>query len=271
MERRRLKEKLFVIIFGSETRAGKFFDVLLLIVIGLSLVFVMLESVPSIHGRAETIIEAAEWIITVLFTLEYILRIYIVRNRQKYIFSFYGIIDLLAVLPVYFSLFIPTVYGLSVVRAIRLLRVFRILKLTRYIDESQFIAKALAASKRKIGVFLFSVLMLVTVLGSVMYIIESPESGFTSIPQSIYWAIVTLTTVGYGDIAPLTVAGKFISSLVMIIGYSIIAVPTGIVSSEIAQAAKKPSFEKRECSRCGEKKHTAGARFCYRCGEKFDH
>jgi voltage-gated potassium channel len=264
---KKLKEKLYTIVFESDTQAGKIFDLILLIAIGLSVFLVMFESVPSIYSKAKSQIKLAEWIITALFTAEYFLRIYIVRSKKNYIFSFYGIIDLLAILPGYISLFIPAVYGLSVIRAIRMLRIFRILKLTRYISESRYIGAALLASKRKIGVFLFSVLMLVTVLGAIMYIVESPESGFTSIPQSIYWSIVTLTTVGYGDIAPATVLGKMISSLVMIIGYSIIAVPTGIVTSEIAQAAKKEQTEVLQCANCGETNHNNQARYCHRCGE----
>ena len=264
------KEKLFRIVFRADTPAGKLFDIVLLVAISLSVVLVLLESVPFIFQKYGDSLHLGEWIITGLFTAEYIVRIAIVRNKQKYLFSFYGIIDLMSVLPVYLSLIFPPVYGLSVVRSIRLLRVFRILKLSRYLDESQLIVKALKASRRKIAVFLFAILMLVTILGSIMYIVESPESGFTSIPQGIYWAIVTLTTVGYGDIAPVTILGKIISSFVMILGYAIIAVPTGIVTSEFANLGENKKLQSRFCPSCSAEIPGSEDRFCRKCGKKID-
>lgn len=264
-----LKEKLYIIIFEADTPGGKAFDVVLLFLIGFSVLFVMLESVPSVNKEIGHWLIKAEWGITILFTIEYILRLWISTKTKKYLFSFYGIIDLLAVFPAYLGLIFPGTHGLSVVRSLRLLRVFRILKLTRYLSESNVLMTALRASKHKISVFLFAVIMLVTVLGSVMYIVESHESGFTSIPQSIYWAIVTLTTVGYGDIAPATVTGKFISSIVMIMGYAIIAVPTGIVSAEMTQLKNKNKASDTQCPHCGKHSKEDDARFCKYCGKSF--
>lgn len=227
------KVKLHDIIYEADTPAGKLFDIILLFVILFSIFLVMLESVESINAQYGYILDISEWIITILFSIEYLARIITVKNPRKYIFSFYGIIDLLSTIPKYLSLFILGAHSLVVIRALRLLRVFRILKLTRFIGESANFGKALRQSRAKIAVFITFVIVLCIILGSVMYLIENDkESGFTSIPRSVYWAIVTLTTVGYGDIAPITALGQFIASLIMILGYGIIAIPTGIILVE---------------------------------------
>ncbi len=254
------------VIFGVETRWGRMFDVVLLWAIVLSLVAIMLESVPAfreIHGRSLYIIE---WIFTIFFTLEYALRLWASEEPKKYAFSFLGIVDLLAIIPTYLSLFVVGSQFLLVIRAIRLLRVFRILKLVRYLKGAQMLITAIKASKEKVFVFLTAVVTLAVILGTLMYMVEGGENGFDSIPRSIYWAIVTLTTVGYGDIAPGTTLGQFFAALIMILGYSIIAVPTGIVSVEVAKASRVPSDS--TCSRCGETEHLPESRFCRRCGEK---
>ena len=254
------------VIFGVETRWGRMFDVVLLWAIVLSLVAIMLESVPAfreIHGRSLYIIE---WVFTIFFTLEYALRLWASEEPKKYAFSFLGIVDLLAIIPTYLSLLVVGSHFLLVIRAIRLLRVFRILKLVRYLKGAQMLITAIKASKEKVFVFLTAVVTLAVILGTLMYMVEGGENGFDSIPRSIYWAIVTLTTVGYGDIAPGTTLGQFFAALIMILGYSIIAVPTGIVSVEVAKASRVPSDS--TCSRCGETEHLPESRFCRRCGEK---
>ncbi len=228
----RWRSKLHEVVFEADTPAGKAFDIALLVLILGSILVVVLESVPAVRARHGRTFWAAEWVFTILFTVEYLLRLVSVRRPGRYVRSFFGIVDLLAVLPTYLSLLLPGAQALLVVRALRLLRVFRILKLGEFLGEAQMLAQALKASVRKIAVFLQAVLVMVLIIGSLMYLIETPESGFTSIPQSIYWAIVTLTTVGYGDIAPQTVLGKILASLVMILGYGLIAVPTGIVTVE---------------------------------------
>ena len=234
------KLKLHEVIYEADTPAGKLFDVILLFVILLSILLVMLESVEGIGSKYSYILDISEWIITVLFTIEYLARIISVKNPKTYIFSFYGIIDLLSTIPKYISLFILGTHSLVAIRALRLLRVFRILKLSRFIGESANFGKALKRSRAKISVFLSFVIVLCIILGTVMYLVESKEgSGFTSIPRSVYWAIVTLTTVGYGDIAPITALGQFIASLIMILGYGIIAIPTGIVTSEMTKSEKE--------------------------------
>lgn len=260
------RKKIFEIIFEAETPTGKLFDVLLLIVILLSIAFVMLESMSSISERFTNILRTAEWVITVVFTLEYILRIIISRRSFTYIFSFYGIIDFLSILPTYLALFLVGTQSLVVIRALRLLRIFRILKLTRYTSESSSIVTALRASREKISVFLFAVLTIVIIIGTLMYLIEGPETGFNSIPKGIYWAIVTLTTVGYGDIAPQTDLGQFVASFVMILGYAIIAVPTGIVTAEFTRNKKPLQETTRVCSNCNCEHHEENARFCKLCG-----
>jgi voltage-gated potassium channel len=259
-----IREHLYEIIFEADTKAGKFFDLALLIIILISVALVMLESVPEIQQNNRQILKISEWAITVIFTIEYILRITIIKKPFKYIFSFYGIIDFLSVIPTYLGLLIFGSHSLVVIRVLRLLRVFRILKLTRYTNAGKTLAQAMWNSRAKISVFIFFVLIIVTIFGTIMYIIEGEEHGFTSIPRSIYWAIVTLTTVGYGDISPVTPVGQFLASVVMIMGYAIIAVPTGIVTAEII----KPTFKSNTqvCPECLYESHENDAIFCKKCG-----
>jgi len=262
------KEKLYEIIFEADTPGGKLFDVALLIVILISVALVMLESVPGIRNENRELLRLLEWIITGIFTVEYFLRIIIVRKPLSYIFSFYGIIDFLSVIPTYIGLFILGSHHLVVIRILRMLRIFRILKLSRYTQAGRSLAKALWASREKIGVFIFFVIVLVIVIGTVMYIVEGEEHGFTSIPRGIYWAVVTLTTVGYGDISPETPFGQFLASVVMIMGYAIIAVPTGIVTAEII----KPSTTNNTqvCPNCMHDRHDDDAVFCKKCGSRIN-
>ena len=267
------KSKLHEIIYEADTPAGKLFDVVLLIVILLSIVLVMLESVDYIGSTYFSILNSLEWIITILFTLEYIARIVCVKNPKSYIFSFYGIVDFLSTIPKYLSLFILGSHSLVIIRALRLLRVFRILKLTRYIGESTNFGRALKRSRIKIAVFLSFVVVLCVILGTVMYLIEGDKgSGFTSIPRSVYWAIVTLTTVGYGDIAPVSSLGQLIASLIMILGYGIIAIPTGIVTSEMTKSQRNNIPKNTQsCANCMESYHSDNAHFCHKCGEHLNH
>lgn len=254
------------VIFGVETKWGKGFDVVLLWTILASVVAIMLESIPAFQAKHVTLLHAIEWAFTIFFTIEYVLRLWVSQKPKKYAFSFLGIIDLLAIIPTYLSLIITGSQFLLVIRAIRLLRVFRVLKLVRYLKGAEMLVTAIKASKEKVFVFLTSVITLAVILGTLMYMIEGGENGFDSIPRSIYWAIVTLTTVGYGDIAPATTTGQFVAAFIMILGYSIIAVPTGIVGVEVAKASKDNSPQ--NCSRCGETEHLAESRYCQRCGEK---
>ncbi len=265
-----LKRKLFVIIFGTHTPAGKLFDVILLVLILVSVFAVMLESVSVLHQKYGAILRIIEWVVTIFFTLEYIARILIVKKPRQYIFSAFGIIDLLSILPTYLSFVIVGSQGLAIIRAVRLLRVFRVLKLMRFVSESQVLGKALISSRHKITVFFLFLLILVFILGSVMYLVEGSESGFTSIPTSIYWAIVTLTTVGFGDITPVSVLGQTIASIIMLLGYSIIAIPTGIVGAEIYKTVdrNKESDATKLCSECGIEGHRFDAKYCRNCGEK---
>lgn len=267
------KEKVHEVIYEADTPAGKLFDVILLLVILLSILLVMLESIESIGTKYAYILNVAEWVITILFSIEYIARIISVEKPKTYVFSFYGIIDLLSTIPKYISLFVLGTHSLVALRALRLLRVFRILKLTRFIGESANFGKALKRSRVKIAVFISFVIVLCIILGTVMYLVESNEgSGFTSIPRSVYWAIVTLTTVGYGDIAPITALGQFIASLIMILGYGIIAIPTGIVTSEMSKSEKEliPN-NTQNCANCNEDYHQDNAEFCHKCGNKINH
>jgi len=265
------KFKLHEIIYEADTPAGKWFDILLIFTILVSIILVMLESVESIDNEYHNFLNISEWIITILFTLEYIARIVTIKKPSNYIFSFYGVIDFLATIPKYLSIIFVGTHALIALRALRLLRVFRILKFTRYLGASMNLMKALKASKIKIFVFLFSVLVITIILGTVMYLIEGPENGFTNIPHSMYWAIVTLTTVGYGDLAPHTPFGQFIASLVMILGYGIIAVPTGIVTSEMTKQDTKIHTNTQSCPNCSFYKHMDNAEFCHKCGEKLNH
>lgn len=266
------KAKLHEIIYEADTPAGKLFDVVLLILILASILLVMLESVEDFALAHGEFLNIAEWVITILFSIEYFARIISIKKPTQYIFSFYGIIDFLSTIPKYLSLFIVGTHSLVALRALRLMRIFRILKLARFIGESNNIMRALKASRIKIGVFIMFVLILCTILGSIMYLVESGEdSGFTSIPRSIYWAIVTLTTVGYGDIAPLTALGQLIASIIMIMGYGIIAVPTGIVTAEFATMDKeKVHLNTQSCPNCSAEGHRDDAEFCFECGESLN-
>lgn len=264
------KSKLHEVIYEADTPAGKLFDVLLLITILASILLVMLESVPSINNKYYHFFNISEWVITILFSIEYILRIVSIKKPKHYILSYYGLIDLLSTIPKYLSLIFGGAHALVVLRALRLLRIFRVLKITRYLGESNKLLFALKASKPKITVFVFAVVILCLILGSIMYIVEADaDSGFISIPRSVYWTIVTLTTVGYGDIAPVTTIGQIIASIVMILGYGIIAVPTGIVSAEYTAQFKKTPTNTRTCESCGTEKHNDDAKFCHNCGDKF--
>ncbi|SNR32689.1 voltage-gated potassium channel [Lutibacter agarilyticus] len=263
------KSELHDIIYEADTPKGKIFDILLIITIIISIVLVMLESVESIDKKYHDLLNISEWVITILFTIEYFARIICIKKPSTYIFSFYGIIDFLATIPKYVSIFLVGSHALVALRALRLLRVFRILKLARYLGASIGLMTALKASRIKISVFLFSVIVLTIILGTIMYLVEGPANGFTSIPRSMYWAIVTLTTVGYGDIAPHTPFGQFIASLVMILGYGIIAVPTGIVTAEITRVdQKKSAINTQHCSNCSADNHLDTSKYCHKCGEK---
>lgn len=265
------KHKLHEVIYEADTPSGKLFDVVLLILIIASIILVMLESVNEFATSHGDFLNISEWIITILFTLEYFARIISVKKPKEYIFSFYGIVDFLSTIPKYLSLFLVGSHSLVALRALRLMRVFRILKLARFIGESNNFVKALKASRAKIAVFISFVIILCVILGTIMYLVESEEgSGFTSIPRSVYWAIVTLTTVGYGDIAPTTALGQFIASIIMILGYGVIAIPTGIVSSEMTKSNTKDTIDlnTQSCPNCLASDHKDEAEFCYECGHK---
>lgn len=259
------RERLHTVIFEADTPAGKRFDVLLLWAILLSVATVLVESVASVRESFGPALRMAEFVFTGLFTVEYILRLISVRRPLRYVFSFYGLVDLLSILPTFVELLLPGAASLRVVRMLRLLRVFRVLKLVGFLREAQVLQDALFASRRKIAVFLSAVLVLVTLLGTLVYMVEDAEAGFTSIPRSIYWAIVTVTTVGYGDIAPQTVPGQVLASVMMIIGYAIIAVPTGIVGAEIARSGRV-NTNTQACPSCASEGHDDDAAYCKRCG-----
>ncbi len=261
------KASMHEVIFESNTTAGKVFDICLLISILASIAIVMLDSIPSLQAYEKTFF-ILEWAFTILFTIEYLLRLICIKKPWRYVFSFLGLVDLLSILPMYLSIFMAGAQSLLVFRALRLLRIFRIFKLTQFLSEMSFLREAIKSAAKKISIFTLFVLAIVIILGSVMYIVESDESGFTSIPDSIYWAIVTITTVGYGDIAPMTPAGKFIASLIMLLGYSIIAVPTGIITTEIALMSRSEKKGTESCPGCGREGHDSNAVFCKYCGEK---
>ena len=264
-----LRRRLGDVIFEHDKPPDKLFDIVVLVLIVLSIILVMLESVPWIRESYGGVLRVAEWVFTVLFTVEYTLRIYTARKRLRYVTSFFGVVDLLAILPGYLSLFLLGSQYLIVVRSLRLLRIFRILKLARFLGEASVLRRALSASAPKITVFLGTVVTVVLIVGALMYVVEGAENGFTSIPKSIYWAIVTLTTVGYGDISPQTPLGQTLSAVVMIIGYGIIAVPTGIVTSELSKVDKGEG-QKRVCPECGHTKHDEDATHCKFCGTRLE-
>jgi voltage-gated potassium channel len=259
------REQLHEIIFEAETPGGKAFDIGLLLAILLSVTAVLLESVADIRASHGPLLRTAEWLFTGLFTVEYILRLICVGRPARYALSFFGVVDFLAIVPTYLSVLLPGAQSLIVIRALRLLRVFRVMKLVHFVGEASMLRAALRASSRKIIIFLGTVLTMVLIIGALMYLIEGERHGFTNIPQSIYWAIVTMTTVGYGDIAPATVLGRMLASVVMIIGYGIIAVPTGIVTVEMASVRKRP-ISTRSCPECSAEGHDNDAGYCKYCG-----
>lgn len=267
LEGKSWRERAYIIIFFTNTPAGKRFDTWLLGVIMASLVVVMLDSVASIREQYGGMFTGLEWVFTAIFAVEYAVRIYTHPEPRKYIFSFYGAIDLISVLPAFIALLLPNAQYLLIVRVIRMLRIFRVLKLTPYLSQANFLLVALRGSRQKIVVFLLSVSTMVVVYGALMYVIEGPDNGFTSIPMSIYWAVVTLTTVGFGDIVPHTALGKALATLVMITGYSIIAVPTGIFTAELANAMRQDSLQ-HSCPSCDKPSHEPNAAFCSRCGSQ---
>lgn len=258
--------KLHEIIYESEKPEGKAFDIALLACIVISIIVVILDSVQSLRAKYGDVFFILEWIFTGIFTIEYILRLICIRRPLKYVFSAFGIIDLLAIIPTYLSFIIAGAQSLLVLRVLRLLRVFRIFRLVHFLSELRFLSVAVVNSLRKISIFILFVLAVVVILGSVIYLVEGPENGFTSIPQSIYWAIVTITTVGYGDLAPATPLGKVIASFIMLLGYGIIAVPTGIVTTEMALTARKKEQSNSACPACGREGHDRDAKHCKYCG-----
>ena len=261
------KNLLHEIIFEADTKNGKLFDIVLLICICLSVFGIILSSVESINLKYGAILTIFEWVFTILFTIEYILRIYVIDKPLKYIFSFMGIIDFLAIIPTYLVFFYPPIRFLVDIRIVRLIRIFRVFKLSRYLRGAHVMQIALRSSRPKIIVFLLSVILIVVILGTLMYIVEGQKNGFENIPKSIYWAIVTLTTVGYGDVIPITFVGKIIASIVMIMGYGIIAVPTGIVTSSFVKNSKVST---QSCRACAKEGHEPDAIFCKFCGLKLN-
>jgi voltage-gated potassium channel len=261
--------RLYRMIHESDTRAGRLFDQAIIVIILVSVAVVMADSVQAWHLRHRVAFAAVEWCFTVLFTLEYLARLLSVKRPLRYALSFFGIVDLIAVLPTYLALFLPELHALIDVRILRLLRIFRIFRLTEYIAEYQMLADALRASRRKILVFLLAVLMVALILGTLLYVLEGPENGFTDIPTAVYWAITTITTVGFGDITPRSEAGRLIASIIMLIGWGTLAVPTGIVTAEITvrRHARQPWIA-RNCAKCGSTGYGPEANFCQRCGAR---
>lgn len=266
MSNQQLKEKLHLIIFGTDTPAGKNFDIFLIVAIILSVVLLMAESMENLAKEYYFTLRVLEWVFTLLFTLEYAVRVWCSPQPWRYIRSFYGIVDLLSILPSYISLLVPGANYLLIVRLLRFLRIFRVLKLVRYLSEANTLVRSMMMARRKISVFFIAVLVLATIFGSLMYVVEGPVHGFTSIPKSIYWTIVTITTVGYGDIAPQTPLGQMIAAFAMLIGYSIIAVPTGIFTAELAQEIQR-SRVSMECKGCSKTGHDSDAGHCKYCGQ----
>ncbi|WP_299807732.1 ion transporter [uncultured Shewanella sp.] len=264
-----LKLKLRRVIFGTDTRAGRYFDISLMVCIVMSVLLVFLDTVASVHERYGDIIVIMEWGFTIIFTIEYLLRLYCSANPLGYARSFYGVVDLLSVLPTYLALFFPGANFTMVIRILRLFRIFRVLKLLRYLSEGNLLLRAMMQSGRKVFIFFFSVSLIVVVLSAVMYVVEGPNNGFTSIPKSIYWTIVTITTVGYGDITPGTPLGQAIAAFTMLLGYSIIAIPTGILTAEISQEIGR-TRDLRRCSNCLKVGHENNALYCDQCGSELE-
>jgi voltage-gated potassium channel len=260
-----LKDRLYSTIFGHQTPEGRLFDIVLIYVILISVLAVLLDSVSILSGQYSIYFRTIEWTLTIFFTIEYGLRIYCSPNRWRYIFSYYGIVDLLSIIPSYLSLFMTGVSYLLIIRLLRVLRIFRVLKLVRYLSEMNVLVRSLLSSRRKILIFFTAVLVLATIFGSLMFVIEGPENGFTSIPKSIYWTIVTITTVGYGDITPQTILGQIVATLVMLTGYSIIAVPTGIFTAQMSQEIMRQR-QSKTCQNCERSGHEEDAVFCRHCG-----
>ena len=266
------RRRWFDIVFRHDTWRARNFDLVLIAVILTSVIVIMLDSVARIHAKHAALLYLIEWGFTLLFTAEYVLRLLVVRRWWRYAFSLWGLIDLLSILPTYLSLFLPGSQSLLAVRILRMLRLFRILKMTQYVEEGGVLMGALWRSRRKIFVFVCAVLTITVIFGAVMYVVEGPEHGFASIPTSMYWAVVTMATVGFGDIAPQTTLGRFITSLLILIGYSIIAVPTGIYTAELASSLREASdvqrFDRRGCPECGLEGHDPAAHFCRHCGQR---
>ena len=260
-----LKNRLYQIIFKTETKEGRAYDIFLILSITLSTLLIIFESVDGLFYPYRNVFSFFEWFFVIIFSIEYILRLYVVKDSKGYAFSFYGLVDLFSILPAYISFFIPAARFLMVIRVFRLLRLFRVFKMMRYVEESGTLIRALRASRPKITVFLFTIIFIVIFTGALMYIVEGPQNGFNNIPESIYWAIVTVSTVGYGDISPQTPLGKLISSVLMIVAYGIIAVPTGIITSEMNNASKK-AVKLATCPNCFSEDHSADAIYCNKCG-----
>lgn len=261
-----LRHRLHTIVFEADTPAGRWFDAILMSLIVASVAVVVLDSVGAVHAAYGRLLLALEWAFTAIFTAEYLLRLYCVERPGRYAGSFFGVVDLLAILPTYASLVVPGTQGLLVIRVLRLLRIFRVFKLANYLDESRQLWMALQASRRKILVFLFTVSTIVLVVGALMHVVEGPANGFTSIPIGIYWAVVTLTTVGFGDVTPQTTLGRFLATVVMLLGYGIIAVPTGIVTAEMTRSIARQPISTQACPSCAAEGHEHDAKFCRRCG-----
>lgn len=268
MTQTELRNKLYHIIFGTESRAGKLFDVVLIYLIVISVAALILDSMAPEHSHLQRLLAVTEWVFTLLFTIEYAVRIYCSPRPLAYMRSFYGVIDLISILPTYLGLLFPGANYALVVRLLRVLRIFRVLKLARYVSEANVLIRSLLLARRKILVFFFVVCVLATIFGSIMFVVEGPENGFTSIPKSVYWTIVTITTVGYGDITPVTPLGQVVATLAMLTGYSIIAIPTGIVTAELAHEIHRERIG-RVCNNCGRAGHDQDARYCKYCGSPF--
>lgn len=262
----RWRQHLHEVIFEADTAGGKAFDLTLIVCIALSIIVVMLDSIQELHDQHGSLLYLAEWVFTLLFTAEYLLRLLSVGRPLRYALSFYGIVDFLSIVPTYLSIFVPGTQYLLVIRSLRVLRIFRIFKLSQYVGEARQLTRALHSSRRKIMIFYFTVIHIVVIVGAMMYLIEGRENGFTSIPRSIYWAIVTITTVGYGDIAPQTNVGQAVAAFLMITGYAILAVPTGIVTAEWAMQNRQRIISTQSCPQCSSEGHDADAKFCKHCG-----